>query len=114
MAEGEYVKEFDKCPNCGCRETITRKAWDSEIDAGRLAEKARGYPVGAENTMFALQDPLKPPAFQVGALLISYDICSDCGTKYCVRVEKKVMPVTGKMPGQGQQGPFPFGNLRGN
>ena len=102
----ELPINFVACPVCGDGETCARLACQ-EIDV------PEGVTVAfAQEIIF-----LKPPQLatvSVPALIAYYDVCANCGTRYCVKVEKRNVPVQHR-PASGQF-PQPPGNgpgLRG-
>ena len=77
----EVLFKFTKCPICSGEETVGQKV------------------LGKEGALEATVHPLANPALvaAVPILVVYYDICATCGTRYCVRVEK----------GSGMVGPPP-------
>lgn len=76
----EVLFKFTKCPICGGEEMVGQKV---------LGKDKRG--------LEATIHPLANPTLVVPILVVYYDICATCGTRYCVRVEK----------GSGMVGPPP-------
>lgn len=107
MAESQFPMSFDKCPNCGCTETVTQIAWDEEVEKGRVAKDTL---VAAQHLKIPLLDPVKPPIIiggVAGILFMNVDACRDCGTLYCSAAtvgEGNIQ--AGPPPGQGQQPSF--------
>lgn len=108
----QFPMEF-ACYNCGSKERITQIAYDEELPEGEESKFAR-----LESSVIPLR---QATGLTVPTLLIHWDICAKCGTRYCAKAEKVNAPVITKpiqssqLPpglGQGPSGPgFPF--LRG-
>ena len=91
------VKKFP-CPKCGDTGTIAELATESDL------------PVDAVPAMSYEVTFLKQPTLagvSVPALIAYYDLCTKCGTKYCKRVEKRNIPVTGQLKQNQPFGGFP-------
>ena len=104
----EFPIVFEKCPLCGCTETVTRMACEEEKEKGVIPKDAF---VAFERTQMPLMGKI-PPKLTVRILVASWDLCVDCGNKYCTRVDIQTVPVSvqgPKMPGQqpGHMGQFP-------
>lgn len=111
MAESRFPIVFDKCPLCGCTETLTRLAWDEEAEKGRVNKDT---PVAAEHIATPLIDPMRPPKLSASFLLQHFDTCAGCGMSYCKKAEIGTGPVTMKQMPPGMQGPsMPPGFGRG-
>jgi hypothetical protein len=104
MAERKFHMTFDKCPNCGCEETITQLAWAEEAEKGRVKPET---PVAAFNLALPLADPNKPPVIMVGMMMLKADFCAECGTMYCREVKLTEGQVSTKPPPRGPSG-MPF------
>jgi len=89
---------FEKCPSCGCTETLTRLAWDEEAEKGRVNKDTT---VAAEHLQCPLIDPKKPIGISAGILLLHVDWCAACGMRYCTRADIATGQVgMGPPPGQ--------------
>jgi len=108
MVESLFPIVFDKCPNCGSTETITKLAWDEQADKGRVD---RDTPVAAEHLQLPLLDPKRVIGIVSGILVLSIDWCASCGGRYCTRAEVVDGPVKmGPPPGNtGGPGMMPKG-----
>lgn len=94
----KIIAEFLKCPVCGCTETLTQKATEDLKEAGRIPKEAF---VSLEKVIVPLSDPRV--ALSVETLLVHYDICANCGMKYCTRADRG----TGMVQVRQQRGPKP-------
>lgn len=91
----ELPIEFSKCPNCNSKDTICRLACanDPSIPKGTF--------VSLEKTVTPIQDANRFTIPAVKAILVHYDVCAKCGTRYCTRAEMVSVPVTIQgQPGQ--------------
>ena len=107
MAKSRFPIVFEKCPHCGCEETITQLAWAEEAEKGRVNKDTI---VAAEHLNIPLIDPKKPPILSAGILLLHVDWCAnpECGMRRLTKAEV----VTGQIgmgPGPGQQPRGPGG-----
>jgi len=107
----EFPIEFTKCPACGCLDTVTRLACEEEMEKGII-------PKGAHVALETSQIPLigsTPPKLSCRVLIASWDICAECGQRYCTRVQIVTQPVQVKMqnPPAGFPGNFPGGKFPG-
>ena len=103
--ESRYPIVFDKCPNCGCIETVTQAAWAEEAEKGRVKKDT---PVAAQHLQTPLLDPQRSPLLiggLTGMLVLTVDYCVECGVGYCTGasvVEGKLQqgPPPGTLPGR--------------
>jgi len=113
MEKPELIVEFEKCWNCGETMTVTRKAWLREVEKGKVSEESKDLPLALERSVVPITDPRKGIGLTVTALVVSWDVCSGCGVRRCVRSETQTGPVQVRQmpnpPGSGgnNQG-FPF------
>lgn len=114
MAEqSRFPLVFEKCPNCGCTETVTRLAWDEEAAKGKVNKDT---PVAAEHLQIPLLDPKKAIGISAGILLLHVDWCAntECGMRRCVKAEVVtgavgMGPASGQKPGPGGLIPKGYG-----
>ena len=106
----EYPKLFDKCPSCGCEETIAQMEANKEVEAGRMRPGTKLPMIIIQTPLFDAQKLAKIVATHPIELLVSFvDACTMCGTLYCRDVQKQQGIVTNdpnvqkglpQMPGQ--------------
>jgi len=98
--------EFNKCPICGCPDTVCRLAYKQEIvDKGRGPEAF----ASSEKRPVPLMDP-RSAALAIPMLIEHLDTCARCGLRYCTKAEIAIGKVGMMPPGMGQPpGGFPFG-----
>jgi len=87
----EFPKEYPKCSDCGCEETVCREACKDESSV------AKGKFVSMEQKLIPIQDFLKISTPTTNVLLCHWDICSECGRYRCTRIEKTSMPTDALM-----------------
>ena len=84
MQKPEIVKEFKMCPVCTSPETISKVLREGDEGLSSL--------MFIDQEVKPIIDPNKPTSalttFTVPIINIYWDICADCGTRYCTRVEK--------------------------
>ena len=103
--KGFFPVEFSKCPLCGCPETVTRLACEEEKEKGIIPKESF---VSMEKTQVPLMGRT-PPKLTVRVLIACWDVCVDCGNRYCTRVEIQTTQVQVRPPQmpQGFPGSFP-------
>ncbi len=98
MAEGDKLdiippvgkaatKSFDKCPNCGSEHQMGAGVLEELMAQGKAKEGTRAY-VFQHSSLI-----MDPRCVNITAPLLTtfYDICSDCGTVYCVHAKVEVI-----------------------
>lgn len=86
----EYPKRFDVCPNCGSMVRIieTESMEEASKKGGVMSVEAK---TGCLTTQTAIFDPSKVGVIapkKISVIAARYDICAECGTLYCVEVQK--------------------------
>ncbi len=83
----EFPIIFPKCPACGCPDTVARLACadDPSVDPTAFAS--------LEKLLVPIQDLSKLTTPTVKAFVVHYDVCAQCGTRYCTKAEIIFMPV---------------------
>ncbi len=79
-------KNFEECPVCGNRETVSREGYKGES----LPEN--GF-TELEKVFSPTQDITKIIGPSIRGILVHYDVCLSCGTRYCTRAEISSLPV---------------------
>lgn len=94
MEPSKVIYQIEKCPKCGCKETVTREAYkmaEMEVPTG-------GYP-SLEKIFVPLEEP-RLAGVTVRVMVNHYDVCVKCGTRYGTRGEIVKAPVQAQpMPG---------------
>lgn len=117
MAEEKKDMEFpilghDVCPSCGCEERIAQEYIRQLKREGKLSEKV--FPFETLAITLPLMDPTHPPLathFTIPTLQVHFDVCKECKTIYCTRIELFQQPAMVQqrphagMPGIIQQPP---------
>lgn len=106
-AENNFTIDFPKCHTCGETETIARKAVAEYIESGEMPQETFA---SVEKMIIPLKDP-RQAALTVPTLMIHWDVCAKCGTRYCTRAQKFDAPI--KFVGQGMPGMNPPGQFGG-
>lgn len=100
----EFPILFEKCPSCGCKDTVTRLAYKQEV-----VDKDKGPDTFASFEKRPV--PLIAPTLMATLLVKHFDTCAGCGLYYCTKAEIVIAPVTAKkMPDMKQFG-FQQGHL---
>lgn len=85
----EYPKKFEVCPNCGSMVRIIESEAMEEMSKGNMK---MGTKVACMFSQTAIFDPANTPAIiapkKIPMITGLYDVCADCGTLYCVEVQK--------------------------
>ena len=99
----EYPKIFEACPVCKNKVRIVESERNAQVEAGVMNPKATIPALFTQSFMFDPNDKsIILARRQVPMLLASYDICSECGTLYCTRVEKKMIMMEPGIKAKGQ------------
>jgi uncharacterized protein YoaH (UPF0181 family) len=86
--------EFLECPICHSQGTVARIACADEPSL------PKGIFVSLEKVFTPIQDINKIATPVVKGILVHYDVCVECGTRYCTKAEIISAPVTaGPQPG---------------
>ena len=97
-----YPIRFNVCPNCGSPRRIIEEEVNVEIGAKHLAVGSR---VPAMVSQSVLADPNNKSALiakrPVPVMIGYFDVCVECGTLYCVEMNK----MTAMLDPQIRQGP---------
>jgi len=87
--EIKFPLEFKACPNCGSERRLAGELIEQEKEKG----KAGPDTVGALNVFSAIIADPRRAILQAPGVTAYTDMCLDCGTIYCVRVDGgKVTP----------------------
>ena len=89
--EIKYPKTFTECPCCGAETAFAKVETDNEIEAGKMKK-------GSRTPFLALRAPIFDPnptgvliaSRQIQMLTGFFDVCTECGTLYCVEMKKEV------------------------
>lgn len=89
----KFPRQFDKCPACGSVKRVAQLVGAEEVAKGKLPK---------EIVMKIEQDVVPVTELKtillglsiVPVLIAQYDVCYDCGTKYCFEMDRKDMPTT--------------------
>ena len=93
IEEISYPIQFDACPACKSTRRIIEMETQKAIEAGDLRPDAK-IPILATRTLiFNPNTALVIEVKRVPALYGYYDVCADCGTLYCIAVEKSLAEV---------------------
>jgi len=82
--ENEFPKDFS-CPNCKSTKTLGEVIVKPERDAGRL--KPDDF-ASLEQILIPAVLPNAIIGVTIPAIKEHWDICWECGTRYCTRLEK--------------------------
>lgn len=90
--------KFDSCPNCGGTHRVVEEETNKAIARGELKLDAKIPAIVSRSLIF---DPKLMPKIsgvtkQVPAIFGFYDICVDCGTLYCISIEKGMATIEAK------------------
>jgi predicted nucleic-acid-binding Zn-ribbon protein len=86
MPDEKIIMVIDRCPKCGCKDTVSRKAFE-------VAETE--MPTGAYPALAVSVVPLDNPQLALVNFkaVVSYmDTCIKCGTNYCTKSTVEKVP----------------------
>ncbi len=107
----DYPKRFEHCPCCGSKERIIENEVKSEIEAGHLRKDAKIPVLATQAQVIDLQDKnILITRRQFPLLIGLYDVCSNCGTLYCVEMVKHIGIAEAHIKSQAP-GYNPFSNM---
>ena len=108
----DFPVQFDKCPVCGSERRLVEEETAKEIEAGRLSPGSRIPSLMGQSVMYNPMNISRVLAKRLVPCLIGiYDACADCGTLYCIRMEKGEATIEAE--GQKPPPPFRFGQCWG-
>ncbi len=101
-SEQGFPLEFNSCPNCGGKQFLFEKLFAEERAKGKISDMVKdvGLPLNG-----AIADPTRP-ALSFPVVLITMDICLDCGTYFAKKIFKGLGQPQMMQP-QPQQAPQP-------
>jgi len=98
--EVKFPIEFTACPNCGSTERMAGSILKKQQEEGKAGQDVKAVALTGKTI---IADPRKIN-LAVPVLLTFLDICTECGTVYCVRAElgkgsmSTQSPPGGKLP----------------
>ena len=102
IVEMVFPLVWEKCPLCGCKETVANKLKEEEVAKGNILDKSIHAAIAQSVT--PIMDMREIFAVRTVPVLVTfYDIClnPECGVYYPVRVEKMMQKI------DSSQGPPP-------
>jgi len=88
---------YNRCPNCGCKDTVARLGY-----AGESSISKDNFP-SLEKKITPAQDFTRISTPTTKVLIRHYDTCSKCGLDRCTRVDKTTMDTNALMKMMGLQ-----------
>ena len=111
--ELKYPIEFDKCPNCGSTRRIIEIETNKEIEKGELGRDSKIPVLSTTSRIFNSNQMQKLFVLskEIPVLFGYYDVCAQCGTLYCVAMQKGkgIVEPRQQPPSSEQQMPPLFG-----
>lgn len=104
----DYPKEFKSCPNCGSVERFSELVAQEEIAKGNLSKDTKTAIMFYRTMIFNPNDQkVLLVRKQVPVLMGVFDVCTQCGTLYCVCMDKQVAVVEPQVRSHGGDGSMP-------
>ena len=102
MPELQFPLTWNKCPNCGCSDTLARTVKNEQVAKGKMKE----------DVILAIRQIVTPAVdmrevghmLSIPMLVTFYDICLGCGNEYCVganKVDSLITAQPGSLQGPG-------------
>jgi rRNA maturation protein Nop10 len=89
MSERVYPMEYEKCPNCGCKERVVEVEVNAEKALGKIPQDR----FAASNMKFLpIVDAIAGNYISAPVLTVFEDICAECGKEYPHYITRQVMP----------------------
>lgn len=109
MIEKEYPLKFEACPNCSSKSRVAEETAAEEVGSGHLKVGTRIAVIISRTAVFDPSDTTIIAKREIPILTGFYDVCAECGTMYCVEMQKGmgVAEPQVKRPGGDGRG-FPF------
>jgi len=105
----EYPLKFTKCPNCGSESRAIESVVKEEIENGTIKPDSKFALLMTQTPIFdATQVKVLAPR-KIPLMLGYFDVCTACGTFYCVEMHKNTGLVEPKLDGPGIRGGGPDG-----
>ena len=82
--EEKFPKTFSQCPNCDGERRMANEVMQEQKDKGLAGEKSQAW-LFSHQSMIA---DMSKPHIQVPVVISFYDVCLDCGTTWCIRLER--------------------------
>lgn len=101
--EKGLILNFTQCPNCASKKRLAYETLRKEIDAGKMPKNSNSYIFKHESVIAKDMNWFSAPV-----ILSFFDMCTECGTVYCIHAEVKLAIQGAKMPNQGMPGSPPF------
>ena len=79
---------FSECPICHSKDTVCRLACADESSI------PKGTFVSLDKLFTPIQDINRIATSMIKGILSHFDICAECGTRYCTKAEITSAPVT--------------------
>ena len=83
-----YPIKFEKCPVCGSDKRIVNEETKIEIEKGNLPDGAKIPALISQSKLVDMSTQMLLVRKSFPVLMGFIDICADCGTLYCVEVQK--------------------------
>ncbi len=97
----KFPHSWDKCPVCGCKETVDGKVKAEEVANGKMGKDYEVYQFAQKAVIMDVTRP-RPP-LRVPMVTAVYDICANCGILRCVKVVKQEEFFTSLFPQPGRR-----------
>ena len=108
MEKLDFPLVFEKCPMCGCPDTVANLVADEEKTKGKLDKALK---VCKEAVQTVVADPRKMMGLimKVPVIIWYRDVCAGCGIERYIRIERQdVVPQQKLPPGMLDQMPPGF------
>jgi hypothetical protein len=93
MTKETIVHNFTTCPNCGGVHTLANDVLQTQIEKGAMPKESKAFIFQHQSVIARATGWLSAPL-----VITFFDVCSDCGTTYCVHAEEKVIINNGNVP----------------
>lgn len=108
MIEKEYPLKFEACPNCGSKSRVAEEVAADEVGNGRLKVGTRIAVLISKTLVFNPADTTIMAKREAPMLIGFYDVCVQCGTLYCVEMQKGSAAIEPQVKRPGGDGHMQF------
>ena len=104
----EYPVKFKSCPSCGSESRIVETEAEEEISKGNLKVGTKIPILVSRTALFNPADTSIIARKTIPMLIGYYDVCSECGTLYCIEIQKGTAIAEPQIKHHGDDGSMPF------
>ena len=86
LTKEPIMHNFTECPNCGGKNTLAGDTLQKQIEEGKMPKESKAFIYQHQSVIAKQSGWLSAPM-----IITFFDVCSDCGTVYCIHAEERVI-----------------------